>query len=277
VGAGREEKFSQHSHAGDTLPSSPDGGYEVYGMSDEVMVQPEQGLSQVERVVDTFMAPTKTFTDILRDASWWLPFVLSLVIGVLLTASVVQKVGWEQLVDNQVQSSPTLQSKMAPLTPDALVAVHKQMIMSFKIGLFGGPLFALLIVLIVAVVLWPTINFVFGGKAEFKRVFCMVNYAYLPLAIKSLVAALTLYLGVAADNFTLDNMLGTSAGYYFSTPGPLKTLLTSFDVFTLWVLILMSIGLAIVANTKKSAGFISVVGWWVVTVILTTISKAVFG
>ncbi|QMV19020.1 hypothetical protein GOB94_10290 [Granulicella sp. 5B5] len=246
-------------------------------MSDEAMVQSGQGLSQVERVVDTFMAPSKTFTDILRDASWWLPFVLSLVIGVLLTSAVVQKVGWEQLVDNQVQSSPTLQSKIATLTPVALAAVHKQMILSFKVGLFGGPLFALLIVLIVAVVLWPTINFVFGGKAEFKRVFCMVNYAYLPLAIKSLVAALTLYLGVAADNFTLDNMLGTNVGYYFSTPGPLKTLLSSFDVFTVWVLILMSIGLAIVANTKKSAGFISVVGWWVVTVLLTTVSKAVFG
>lgn len=246
-------------------------------MSDEVMVQPEKGLSQVERVVDTFMAPTKTFTDILRDASWWLPFVLSLLIGVVLTAAVVTKVGWEQLVENQVQSSPTLQSKMAPLNAEGLATVHKQMILSFKAGLFGAPLFALLIILLVAVVLWPTINFVFGGKAEFKHVFSMVNYAYLPLTIKSLVAALTLYLGVAADNFTLDNMLGTSLGYYYSTPGVLKSFLTSFDVFTIWVLILMSIGLAIVAKTKKSAGFITVVGWWVVTVILTTASKAVFG
>ena len=34
------------------------------------------GLSQVERVVDTFVAPSKTFTDILRSTSWWLPFLL---------------------------------------------------------------------------------------------------------------------------------------------------------------------------------------------------------
>lgn len=246
-------------------------------MSDEVMVQTEGGLSQVERVVDTFMAPTKTFTDVLRDASWWLPFVLSLLIGVLLMVAVVTKVGWEQLVDNQVQSSPVLQSKVAALTPDALAVVHKQMIVGFKSTLYGSPLIGLVAALVVAVVLWPTINFVFGGKAEFKRVFCMVNYAYLPLAIKSLVAALTLYLGVAAENFTLENMLGTSVGYYYSTPGTLKFLLSSFDIFTFWVVVLMSIGLAIVANTKKSAGFITVVGWWVVVTILTTASKAVFG
>ena len=36
----------------------------------------EPGLSQIERVVDTFVAPKKTFTDILRSTSWWLPFLL---------------------------------------------------------------------------------------------------------------------------------------------------------------------------------------------------------
>ena len=31
-------------------------------------------LTQVERVVDTFIAPAKTFHDILRSASGWLPW-----------------------------------------------------------------------------------------------------------------------------------------------------------------------------------------------------------
>lgn len=247
-------------------------------MSDAiVMEQPETRLSQVERVVDAFLAPTKTFTDILRDASWWLPYVLSVLLGMLLMTAVVQKVGWQQLVDNAVQASPTLQSKLAGLKPETLTTVRAQMITSFKIGLFGSPLFGLLVMLIVALVLWPTINFVFGGKAGFKQVFCLVNYAYLPLSLKGVIAALMLYAGVAAENFTLDNMLGTSPGYYLSTPGALKAFLTQFDIFSLWVVVLMSIGLAIIAKTKRSAGFITVVGWWLVVVLLTTASKAVFG
>ena len=36
------------------------------------------GLSQVERVVDTFVAPSKTFADILRSTSWWLPFLIQI-------------------------------------------------------------------------------------------------------------------------------------------------------------------------------------------------------
>ncbi len=51
-------------------------------MSDTVInAEASTSLSQVERVIDTFVAPSKTFHDILRDASWWLPWLL----GVLVT------------------------------------------------------------------------------------------------------------------------------------------------------------------------------------------------
>ena len=51
-------------------------------MSDIVVgAEASTPLSQVERVLDTFIAPSKTFHDILRDTSWWLPWLL----GVLVT------------------------------------------------------------------------------------------------------------------------------------------------------------------------------------------------
>ena len=51
-------------------------------MSDTVAnAQSSIPLSQMERVIDTFVAPSKTFHDILRSASWWLPWLL----GVLVT------------------------------------------------------------------------------------------------------------------------------------------------------------------------------------------------
>ena len=43
--------------------------------SGEALATP--ALSQGERVIDTFIAPSKTFTDILRSQSWWLPFLIS--------------------------------------------------------------------------------------------------------------------------------------------------------------------------------------------------------
>ena len=61
-------------------------------------------LSQGERVIDTFIAPSKTFTDILRSQSWWLPFLIIIVIGYGFIFAVEKKVGWEQVVENSLKT-----------------------------------------------------------------------------------------------------------------------------------------------------------------------------
>ena len=33
-------------------------------------------VSQGQRIINTFVAPSKTFADLKRSASWWLPFLL---------------------------------------------------------------------------------------------------------------------------------------------------------------------------------------------------------
>src|SRR5258708_7913088 len=73
-------------------------------------------LSQGERVVDTFIAPSKTFTDILRDQSWWLPFVIIVIIGYGFIFTVEKRVGWEQVMENgmKINASQADQVNNAP-------------------------------------------------------------------------------------------------------------------------------------------------------------------
>jgi hypothetical protein len=246
-------------------------------MSDEVVLFEGPGLSQSERVVDTFLAPVKTFTDILRSTTWWLPFVLGTVVSYLLAWGIQTKVGWSQIVDNAIQASPALQAKLAAMTPEQITLQHKIMQGSFQYTFYAAPLVNLLALLIISVVLFATVNFGFGAKSEFKAVFSMANYAFLPATIKALVAAIVVLAGAAPENFTLENMLGTNPGYFVSAPGALKTFLTSLDVFSIWIVVLMSIGLAIVARVKRSQGFLVVVGWWLFVVIVSTGVKAIFG
>ena len=67
------------------------------------------GLSEVQRVTDTFVAPSKTFADILRSASWWLPFVLLAIVSVATTLVVDRQVGFARVAENQIH----LNSKQA--------------------------------------------------------------------------------------------------------------------------------------------------------------------
>src|SRR5258708_40239943 len=100
-------------------------------MGDGVAVEDgTRGLSELERVVDTFVAPTKTFQDILRSTSWWLPFVL-LGASTIGTAFMVdRKVGFGQAYRNQEHASTKLQDRMASRPPEQRAKGSKRGAMS---------------------------------------------------------------------------------------------------------------------------------------------------
>src|ERR1700740_1865477 len=77
------------------------------------------GLTQWQRVMDVFTAPSKTFEDIKRgNRSWWLPFVIMAIVGYLLFAAVSTKIGMQQTVDNQIHLNPSQEEKLAQAPPE---------------------------------------------------------------------------------------------------------------------------------------------------------------
>lgn len=231
------------------------------------------GLSQTERVVDAFVAPSKTFTDIKNGhTSWWLPFVLFLVVGTGLWATVNAKVGWTTVAENGVKMNTRASEAMDKLTPEQR---ESQMKMSARIqqGIWGlGPVWVLVMNLIAAAVLLGTINFGFGGKASFGKVLAVTWYAGLPGLIKLLIGIIGLFAGVAPDAFLPQNPAGTNLGYYMNpleTNKALYALATAIDPIAIWTMVLIAIGLATVAGVKRSAGYIAVFGWWFVMMIIS--------
>ena len=58
-------------------------------------------LSEPQRIVNTYVAPGKTFADIRRNASWWAPWVLISIFSWLLVFTVDKKVGYEQVTQTR--------------------------------------------------------------------------------------------------------------------------------------------------------------------------------
>jgi len=61
-------------------------------------------LSQGARIIDTFIAPTKTFIDVRRSAQWWLPFLLMTLVGWGLVYVSAQKIGVQKMMENDIVS-----------------------------------------------------------------------------------------------------------------------------------------------------------------------------
>lgn len=239
-------------------------------------------LSQMERVVDTFTAPSKTFTDIKNGhKSWWLPFVIMCVLGYVFFAVVFTKIGMQQVVDNQMKlASAAQQERMANMTPEQKAMNNKISLYITEGAFAAGPVFTIIIGLIVALVLWGTINFAFGGKAQFGSVLSVWMYSMLPGLFKVLLGIIVMYAGAAPESFNIRNFSPTNAGAFLdpaSTNKALYALASSIDIVTIWCLVLMGIGLAIVAGVKRSAGYIAVFGWWLVIILFSVGWAAIMG
>ena len=253
-------------------------------MSD-VEVQPvaehAPGLSQWQRVSNVFTAPSKTFEDIKRsNKSWWMPFVIFTLVGYILFAAVALKIGMQQVVDNQIHLNPKQEERMSQATPE-------QREMSAKISLYvtegiflANPLILLAAVAIGTLGLWGTINFVFGGKAKYGSIFAVWMYASLPGILKVLLGVIVIYAGTAPESFNIKNYAPTNLGAFLNpleTNPALYSLASSIDVITIWTLILLGMGTAMVAGVKHNSGYIAVFGWWAIFVLIGVGIAAVTG
>ncbi|HVU46520.1 MAG TPA: YIP1 family protein [Terracidiphilus sp.] len=251
----------------------------------ELEVQPAAeaapGLTQWQRVINTFTAPSKTFEDIKRgNKSWWLPLIIMALAGYLFFAVVSQKITMGTVVDNQVHLSSSAQERLAQLTPEQREKNH-QISIYFTEGVFlGGPVIGLIAVAIISLVLLGTINFVFGGRAKYGSIFAVYYYAYLPSLVKVLLGIVVIYAGIAPESFNIKNFAPTNIGAFLDpvdTNKALYALATSLDAVTIWMLILISIGVATVAGVKRSSGYIAVFGWWAIVVLFGMAAAAIFG
>jgi hypothetical protein len=232
----------------------------------------EPGLTQWERVSNTFTAPAKTFEDIKRGhRNWWAPLIIYALVGYVLFAAVASKIGMQQVVDNQIRLDPKAEERMANATPEQREAGSK---ISLKIteGVFiASPLMIVAWYALLSLGMWGTINFGFGGKAKYGSVLAVWMFASLPTVIKSLLGIVVIYAGAAPESFNIKNFAPTNLGAFLNpleTNKALYTLATSLDAVTIWTLVLLGIGTAIVAGVKRSAGYMAVFGWWVIFVLI---------
>jgi hypothetical protein len=233
----------------------------------------------VQRVVDTFFAPEKAFTDVRKGANWWLPFLIAAVVGLLYAFTIVHKIGLPTLVDGLIHQSSALEDRLASATPEQATAIRSSLEIQFKF-LYAAPVFSLIFGLVAAGVLLATANFVAGGRATFKQVLGVWFYGTLPLTLFSILVTLAVAAGLVGDQFNLKNPLGTNIGYYLmggESPKWLVELLSAADIFSIWTAIVLTIGLSTVAQIKRGAAAAVVVGWWFLFIVFKVVVAAIGG
>ncbi|HTZ89298.1 MAG TPA: YIP1 family protein [Alloacidobacterium sp.] len=228
----------------------------------------EAPLSETQRIIDTFVAPVKTFTDIRRKATFWGPLIIMIIVGVGFAFTVQQKIGWERVFENNLNQTPAKAEKLeSNPNADTVKAVSAKVTAAFTYGYF---VVALIITALLALLNWATVNFGFGGTSKYSQIYAVCFYAGLVLNLKFLLAIIAVFAGLAPDSFLISNPVGTNVGYYLSTDFPLwlRALCTHLDIFEIWSLILTVIGVSVVAKVSRGKAAAVVVGWWLILVLV---------
>jgi hypothetical protein len=237
-------------------------------------------MTQLERVCTTFTVPAKTFADIAAGRrNWWLPFVLMVACSYLLFGVITARIGWAQVAENTIHLNAKTAEKMAQLPAEQRETSMKVSQYVVEGSFAANPIAILLTGAVVSLVLWGTLNFVFGGKATFFEVLAVWMYASLPSLIKTLLGTIVGCF-TAPESFNLANFAPTNVGAFLSsteTNAALYKLATALDVTTIWSMVLLGIGLAVVGRVKRSAGYTAVFGWWALWLVVSVGLAAVQG
>jgi Yip1 domain len=223
-------------------------------------------LSEPERIINTFVAPSKTFTDVRRSAAWWGPFLLMVIFSTGFVYVAGQKVGFRKAMENQMQAQPKAQARLEQLSPEQR---ERQMEQGAKITeyiSYSFPAIQLVILVIIASVLFGTFKFAAGANVTFKASLAIVMYAGLPGLLRAVLATVSLLAGANVDSFTFQNPVATNPGYFMNPADSpfLYSVASSLDIFLLWTLVLTAIGFTCVSKVKRGTALAIVFGWWAI-------------
>ena len=219
-------------------------------------------LSEAQRILNTFVAPSKTFSDLQRDSRWWAPWLLLAVASVAFMAVVDQKVGFDQVAHNVIVNSSRAE-QVEQLPPDQRAQRYQSIARFSRIMAYASPATGLILYLIVAAILMGTFRFGAGAEAGYKTSLAIVMYGSLPFVISALLGMVSLSAGANPESFNLNNPVASNPAYFMDMAGNkfFYTLASALDVFTLWCIVLMAIGFA--RNTKlRAATCFTVIASW---------------
>jgi hypothetical protein len=254
---------------------------------DELSAPPQ--MSPFSRLANVFFAPGEVFQDVRRSPrDWWLPLIVLLLISLGVGYFVQQRLGFtpERLaaaaVDLQLEQQGKTRKDFTPEQQTQFGQQEKFTAAIIKYSPIVALIFAPIFVLASAGIYFALVA-IAGAKTTYFRVVAVLTYAFfVPNLLKTL---LNVVLAFISDPETADpglymqnqGLISASPAALFSpTESPvLYTFLSYFDVFSIWYLALVAIGLSIipVKRMKMATAAIIAFGPYVLVMIGATLIK----
>lgn len=230
-------------------------------------------MGEAGRVINVFLDPRAAFADIAARPRFWVPVVLLIILSVGSLATFSYYVGWDRVMQQQMESNPQLQNMSADQRA-RMEETQARMASVMGYVVPASPILTVpLTLLIVAGVFALVFRVLLATDVSFRQLFAVTSYGFLPDLIAGL-ATIAVVVLKDPDQFNLENPLAFNVGAYLdpeSTSKALLSIATSIDLFTFWKLGLLAIGIAVAARKLAfSTALAGVSIPWLIWVLLKT-------
>jgi hypothetical protein len=239
----------------------------------DVMVKPADAdtpaQSFPERLMGIFISPAETLADVARKPDFVAPLILGVLGAIAVTETMLWKIGMERIVRTSIEQSGRA-SSMSPEQVDQAVRQGASIgaIVAHIGAVVGAPIFLLILAGLGLLI----VNLIFGAQTKFKTVFSLICYANLVSLLGALMALAVILFG-DPEHFNAQSPVPSNVGFFLNpreVSKPLYSLASSADIFTIWLLILIAVGLAEGAGRKVKplSIFLVYAGFWVIWILV---------
>ena len=209
-------------------------------------------------IIDIFVDPFKVFARIDAGLTWWKPFALVSVVGMILGYIMIPfQIKMIQLNPRgasaeQIQKATEGYGKMAPLT------------------LLLVPIVTIVIYLIVAGIAHLVVNIMSSSRSNYKKTLSLVSFCGIVAVIEQIIGTIVLKMrGLESVESPEDLKFSLSLAPLFGHgKGLLNAALQSLSIFQIWYYILFVLGIAAVFKISRKQAIFTVLPVWILAVLM---------
>lgn len=216
------------------------------------IIEPEvKKMSPFSKIVNIFVDPIPVFENLRQRPTWVLPLILSIVMSfafVYFAHEPMVELQKESIYDNSLIPEEAKDVAVEQLETESMTTYL------LKNGI-GGAVGVVVVFLVVPLILLGFGNFIYGGKAKYVQLLAVFSWTSIIGILESLVKLLMV--------LNKGSMKVYTSLAVFMDPAQAKTaifqIMDAFDVFTIWKIILLSLGFGIVYKFGKGKSFAAVI------------------
>jgi len=222
-------------------------------------------MSLVNRLVWIFVSPARVFAEIREgNARWWHPWIWQSVVYLI--------AGYLSL---PIQRA-VMELNVNDLSPDDLAKQLQFMDRFGVLQILATPVLLLLFSLALAGITYVLVT-ILSSRANFRQHFTITLYASIIGALSMLVSTVAVRMrGVETIRVPEDAQVSLGLGFLVPE-GVWHAILGSVEVFAVWSLVLIGMGLMHVFDMTRKQAIACVVPWWVIIALFAIMGQAFGG